>query len=360
MATKSLITVKRILFITLSSCGGAQRMTLLYAKILRQAGYDCRLLIVQAPSEDFELKLFISADQPYDLIHDRFRHLYHHVVRYVLRVKPDCVFSSFSDMAPTLVFTKMLMPGMKIVVRESNIPTKHKKRRSYLSKLFLRYADALIAQTDEMKQEMLAFYHLASEKVTVINNPLDTSLIRERIKEKHRYSFPECTHYVAVGRVEPQKDYITMVKAFALVLERQPLSHLDIVGISRNVWYRERLDNVICQLDIGRAVTFHGLQGNPFKYMDAADVFVLSSVYEGLPNVMLEALYLGKPVAVTRSIPYIARIIHEGKNGYTAPVGSHTALAEAMIKARELDISEKFVEVNKSEEQVKRLFSGLW
>lgn len=348
-----------ILFITHSSCGGAERMTLLYAKVLQKAGYDCRLLVVQSPSEGFELQSFIPAGMPYDLIHDRYRHLYRHVAGYVLRMKPDCVFFSIPDMIPTLMFEKIRKPDMKIVFRECNMPTTRRKTHSYPAKFILGYADALVAQTDEIKQEMCSFYHVNPDKVIVINNPVDAPLIKEKIKEKYSYSSPEYIHYVAVGRVEPQKDYITLLKAFALVLQRQPLSHLDIIGICRDREYKTQLDEVINRLDIRQSVTFHGFQENPYKYINAADVFVLSSVYEGLPNVMLEAMYLGKPLAVTRSIPYIAQAVREGKNGYMAPVGSYTALAEAMIKAKELNIREKFVEINKSVEQITGLFDGL-
>lgn len=348
-----------ILFITHSSCGGAERMTLLYAKVVQKAGYDCRLLVVKSPSAEFGLLPFIPVGMPYDLIHDRYRHLYRHVAGYVLRMKPDCVFFSIPDMIPTLMFVKTFMTNTKIVFRECCMPTTHGKRHSYPAKFILGYADALVAQTDEMKQEMCYFYHVNPDKVIVINNPVDVSLIKEKIKEKYRYSSPEYIHYVAVGRVEPQKDYITLLKAFALVLQRQPLSHLDIIGICRDREYKTQLDEVIDRLGIGSSVTFHGFQENPYKYIDAADVFVLSSVYEGLPNVMLEALYLGKPVAVTRSIPYIAQAVREGKNGYMAPVGSCTALAEAMVMAKELNIREKFVEINKSEEQITGLFDRL-
>ncbi len=348
-----------ILFIVSARCGGSQRMTLLYAKTLQRAGCDCRLLIVQGPSEEFELKPFIPAGQPYDYIQGRYRSLYHNVVGYVLRTKPNCVFFSIPHMIPTMVIAKALAPGMKIVFRECNMPTMHRKINSYPAKFILRYADALIAQTDEMKREMVAFYHVNPDKTVVINNPLDTSLIKEKIKEKYKYPSPECIHFVAVGRVEAQKDYITMVKAFASVLKLLPSSRLEIIGTLRDREYKRRLDCAIDQLEISRFVTFHGFQENPYKYIDAADVFVLSSVYEGLPNVMLEAMYLGKPVAVTRSIPYIVQTVHEGKNGYTAPVGSYTSLAEAMIKAKELNIGEKFVEINKSAEQIIGLFDKL-
>lgn len=350
-------SMKDILLITHSSCGGVERMTLLYAKILQQAGFDSRMLIVQNPSEGFDLKSFIPPNIPYNLIHTRYRYLYFHVVRYILYTKPSCVFYSFPLLVPALIFSKILMPKLKVVCRDCNMPTRHQKKQSYPAKYIMQYADAIIAQTKEMKQEMAEFYHVDSEKITVINNPLDKELIQNKIRETYQYSFPRYTHYVAVSRLAPQKDYITMIKAFSIVLKQYESSQLDIIGNTH--WdkdYTAKVYKIIEELGIGRHIAFHGFQENPFKYMDAADVFVLSSIHEGLPNVMLEAMYLGKPVVVTRSIPYISQVVHDGMNGYTVPVGDCEKLADAMIKARKLKMKEKFVDVNSSERQIIELF----
>lgn len=349
---------KRILLITHSHCGGMERMTLLYAKILQQAGFNCHLLILQNPSEIFDLKSFIPPTLTYDLIHCRYRYLYYKVVRYILHTKPDCIFDSTPFLVPALIFSKMFIPRLKVVFRDCNMPTTHPKKQSYPVKYILRYADAIIAQTKEMKQEMAIFYHVNSKKITVINNPVDKELIQQRLKETYQYSSPECTHYVAVARLAPQKDYITMVKAFAIVLKQDKASRLEIIGNSHgyNKDYTAQLYKLIEVLGISKYITFHGFQENPFKYMNAADVFVLSSIYEGMPNVMLEAMYLGKPVVVTRSIPYISQVVHDGMNGYTVPVGDCEKLADAMIKARTLRVKQKFVDINLSETQITDLF----
>jgi len=249
---------------------------------------------------------------------------------------------------------------MKVVIRECNMPGKHPWIQAYPAKLFMRHADALIAQTEEMKQEMAAFYHVDSGKITVVNNPLDTILIQRKIKEIHRYPSPDCTHYIAVARVAPQKDYITMIRAFAIVMRRDCKSRLEIVGSTG--WdkaYKARVDEVIDELGVGEYVTFHDFQENPYKYMNAADVFLLSSVYEGLPNVMLEAMYLGKPIVATRCIPYVSQVIRDGVNGYTVPVGSPSEFADAMLLAKELRIKDRYEDVNNSGEQVTGLFNRL-
>ncbi len=335
-----------------------ERMTLLYAKILQQVGFNCHLLIVQNTSEIFDLKSFIPSSLSYDLIQCRYRYLYYNVIRYILHRKPNCVFSSTPFLVPALVFSKMLIPRLKVVFRDCNMPTTHPKIQSYPVKFTLRYADAIIAQTKEMRQEMATFYHVDISRITVISNPLDKQLIQNKIQEKYQYLSPECTHYVTVARLAPQKDYITMVKAFAIVWKQDKASRLEIIGNTHGYYrdYTTQLYKLIEELGIGKYITFHGFQKNPYKYMDAADVFVLSSIYEGMPNVMLEAMYLGKPVVVTRSIPYISQVVHDGVNGYTVPVGDCEKLADAMIKARTLSVKENFVDINLSEKQITDLF----
>jgi len=249
---------------------------------------------------------------------------------------------------------------MKVLIRECNMPDKHPWIQTYPAKLFMRHADALIAQTDEMKQEMASSYHVDSGKIEVINNPLDTALIQQKIKETYRYPEPDCTHYVAVSRIAPQKDLVTMIRAFAIVLKHDSRVRLDIVGgIHWDIAYANRVYETISELGIGRYVTFHGFQENPYKYICAADVFLLSSVYEGLPNAMLEAMYLGKPVVATNCIPYISQVVHDGVNGYVVPVGFPAGFADAMMKARALRINQKFADINNTGKQVIDLFNSL-
>jgi len=226
-----------------------------------------------------------------------------------------------------------------------------------VAKKCLRYVDVLISQTEDMKREMVGYYALPAERITVINNPIDIELIQEKIKEPHCFQFPDSVHYVAVGRVDPQKDYRTLLKAFSIVLKTFPASRLHIVGLyDPNSSYKKDLDAIAKSLGIKDHVSFEGFQDNPYKYMKAANVFVLSSIYEGLPNVLQEAMYLGLPVVATRCIPYISQVIDEGKNGYTVPTGNPEELAAAMIKGSSLSVSGyAFNDQNK-----KRIIIGLF
>jgi len=352
-----------LLFITNSGCGGAERMTVLYAKILQQAGHDCRLLVVQKNGMDFNLRQFIPASLPWDLFQCRRVSLPFLVIGYINRCRPVCIFDSLPliTMALSRSAVKWLFPGVKLVFRECNTPFSYTMLQLFFTRFSLRKINAVISQTEAMRQEMVKCYALPPEHITVIHNPIDESFIREQANECYRFVESDCIHYIAVARVEPQKDYQTLLRAFAKVNLQCPKSRLHILGdYSYDRKYKRELDKTVRELKLERTVHFAGFQTNPYKYIVAANVFVLSSAYEGLPNVVQEAMYLGKPVVATRCIPYISQIIEAGVNGYTVRVGNYEELAEAMIKAASLHTSVKFMNFAERDKRIVDLFNSLF
>ena len=95
---------------------------------------------------------------------------------------------------------------------------------------------------------------------------------------------------------------------------------------------REKLEMIVKQLNISDNVYFAGLQKNSYKFMARADVFVLSSMLEGLPNALVEAIICGVPVVSTDCKSGPNEVINDGKNGFLVPVGDEKALAEAILK----------------------------
>jgi glycosyltransferase involved in cell wall biosynthesis len=182
-----------------------------------------------------------------------------------------------------------------------------------------------------MKKEMAELYGISPDRIITVYNPVDEAQIDASVNEK--WDGPaDVTKYVAIGRVQPQKDYATLLRAFAELLASQPQSLLYIIGDDTSE-YAAAQKSLAAELGIDDKVSFMGFQSNPYKYLCAADCFVLSSEYEGLPNVMLEALYLGVPIVATESIPFVARTLGDGKYGICVPVGDVSLFAKAMSKA---------------------------
>lgn len=356
---------KRILFISLPNMGGCQRATINYAKVLSNAGYNCEFL-VWADSDNIANRIddFIPKSFPVKRIICSIKiapFLFYKFIR--RRGGYDCVFSSWNWLNLAICFTKLLPFCQigKLVIRDDNMPSRHLKFEQILFRILRFVPDLYIAQTDEMQTEAAAVYKNVRRSI-VIQNPLDKDTINAAISapQSNTLTLEGCPKYIAVGRISPQKDYVTLINAFALVKKVYADAHLFIVGSEDlGSGYADMIKDTVTRYGLSNSVIFLGFQSNPYKYIDMSDVFVLSSVYEGLPNVMLEAIYLGKPVAVTTCIQYIDKVVQNGINGFKASVGDADSLAEAMIRAYNIHGLSKGVDVNNSDSLISTTFNKL-
>lgn len=337
--------MKRISIITSADGGGAERMSLLYGKILERAGYNISLVVIKFPENDFLLSSFIPKHWKTIVIDKRFRYHFFYLVKSIRFYNPDIAFCSMADCSLFLLLAKALrLINCQCVIRSCNMPSSFRKSIFFFSKLLFRFSDLIIAQTEEMRLEIIHSYYLKSNNLITINNPIDKDLIDELINNASSPFSAKYVNYVAVGRVEPQKDYVTLLKAFSIVVKKQPLSQLYIVGRIKNSAYKSKLDYLIDKYRLRDNVVFEGFQPNPYRYMKDANVFCLSSIYEGLPNVMLEAMYLGKPIVATSCIPFIPQVIKNGVNGYCCDIGDYQSLANKMLRAKDIFIDKNNIE----------------
>ena len=125
-----------------------------------------------------------------------------------------------------------------------------------------------------------------------------------------------------------------LVRAFKRVHELIPKSHLYLLGdtLGKNSYYTVIL-NYVEENNLLDCVHIVGFKKNPYPWIKNANCFVLPSRVEGLPNSLVDAMFLCRPVVATRCIPMIERMIEEGVNGYSVPVGDIELMADAMIKA---------------------------
>ena len=351
----------KILLVTGTTCGGSQRMTILYGKIFEKAGHNVEILFLKnSLQKENPLLPFVPKNWKIYTINCRHRWLFIKMAMFLRKCKHEYIFSSLAGINSDILLLKKLgLVSCNVIVRNNNMPDVNNKLVGIKKKLklLLPLASSIIAQTDEMKNEMVQCYRLNSDDVIVINNPIDTDFIKEKIKED--FSFDKrYTNYVAVARIVHQKDYDTMLRAFAIVHGDNPMSRLYIIGnYKNNDKYYQSLQTIIKNENLSDSVFFVGLQNNPYKYMKAADCFCLSSEIEGLPNVMLEAMYLGIPVAITESIPFIKQTIQSGKNGYSCPIHDYHSFADCMKKAAEIKVLPLYITDNTTEKAIANLIS---
>ena len=192
-------------------------------------------------------------------------------------------------------------------------------------------ADRIIAVSTGVADDLAQTAKLSRSAITAIYNPTLTTKITERARAPIEHSWlvsPTVPVILGVGRLVPQKDFPTLLKAFAQVLEKLP-SRLIILGKGRE---RAQLEMLASQLHITNEVSFAGFTPNPYAFMAQASVFVLSSAWEGLPNVLIEALVCGCPIVSTNCPSGPKEILSDGVWGSLVPVGDDQALAQAILQ----------------------------
>lgn len=258
------------------------------------------------------------------------------LVRLVRRLRPAVVLATLR-MAMTAGLARPLFPrGTRLIVRPANYLTSNRgelirsaplrHRVSFaLHRLALAQADHLICQGEDLAGD-LAVWGIAVAR-TVIGNPIDVDEI-DRLAAAPA-TLPGSPALLAVGRLCPQKGFDLLLPALATLRASSPGAHLTVVGTGPD---EAALREQAARLGLADRVTFHGFVENPYPLMRAADVFVLSSRYEGFPNAALEALACGTPV-VAAACPGVPGLVVPGVNGWLAPAEDVAGLADALVRA---------------------------
>ncbi len=215
---------------------------------------------------------------------------------------------------------------------DSTDPLRRKLPR--LVRLWYGRADAVVAVSKGVGDELATLGEVPREKIQVIHNPIDTGRIARQAEAQPDHPWFQAGQppvVLSAGRLHPQKDYPTLLRAFAALRKTRNL-RLAILGEGHE---RPRLEKLIQDLGIGADVRLLGFQPNPFAFMARAAVFVLSSAWEGLGNVLIEALACGCPVVSTDCPHGPSEILERGRYGALVPVGDPARLARAIDEALE-------------------------
>ncbi len=215
--------------------------------------------------------------------------------------------------------------GQGTVARSSSAPA---LRHAYLK------ADAIVAVSDGVADDLAAYADIPRQRITTVYNPVVGPDITAKAREPldHPWFAPgEPPVVLGVGRLDPQKDFATLVRAFARLRARRR-ARLIILGADgpRMHGYAADLKSLPGGLGIAEDVAMPGFVDNPYAFMARASVFVLSSTYEGLPGVLIQALACGCPVVSTDCPSGPREILDHGRFGPLVPVGDDAALARAI------------------------------
>lgn len=203
-----------------------------------------------------------------------------------------------------------------------------------LLRVFIRWADAIVACSREVAEDLAVALNIPEDSIEVIYNPVVTSQMLEESKEAadHPWFHDEAAPVIlGAGRLTWEKDFATLIRAFERVRRERP-ARLLIVGEGAD---RSELEELVRELDLEDDVQLPGFVENPYPLFAQSAVFVLSSVSEGLANVLIEALAIGTPTVSTSCKSGPREILDGGRLGRLVPPQDAPALASAILATLE-------------------------
>ncbi|MBF2025187.1 MAG: glycosyltransferase [Oscillatoriales cyanobacterium C42_A2020_001] len=258
--------------------------------------------------------------------------------RYLQKAQPDVLLSAL-DIASSATWARQLsrVPTRVVMCVQTNLsqqfqdhqPLTGGRIRPQLVRWFYPWADEIVAASRGVALDVANITQLPPESIQVIHNPVVTPEMQAKMQADvhHPWFAPgEPPVILGVGRLVTQKDFPTLVRAFAR-LRQNCCARLMILGEGDQ---RPKLQALIQELGLVGDVALPGFVENPYAYMAKAAVFTLSSIFEGFGNVVAEAMAAGVPVVSTDCESGPAEILANGKYGKLVPVQDEIALAEAI------------------------------
>jgi len=257
------------------------------------------------------------------------------LARLIRRMQPDLIFTRIYFCGLVAFFARRLARNCAPIVAAIDTTLSRAiqdepllRVRRPITAAVLRRLERVVAISGACRADLVEYFGVPPEKCPMIYNGVDVSRIRELMEEPlcEPEWDTEVPMFVSVGRLTRAKNYPLLIRAFARVRQTHG-AQLLILGEGEE---RERLERLVRDLDLEDAVSMPGFRANPFKYIRAASAFVMSSDWEGLPMVLIEAMACGAPIISTRYETGAEELVEHGENGLLVPRGDTEALAGAM------------------------------
>ena len=327
------------LFLPTLSGGGAERSFLNLAEGLCRTGRPVDLVVARASGP--YLSQIPAGVRLVDLGASRTLLSLPALARYLRRERPAVLLSALDHANIVALWAKRLarVPTQVIIsvrnTRSAEATTETTLRSKFVwffARRFFPAAEGIVAVSHGVADDLAHSMDIPRDRIHVIYNPVVSEALLEKSRQplEHPWFAPGAPPVVlSVGRLHPQKDFSTLLQAFARVRASRSV-RLMVLGEGEE---RGRLEALASELGLGDDVSFPGFVDNPFAYMRRASLYVLSSRFEGLPGVLIQALACGCPVVSTDCPSGPSEILDGGRYGPLVPVGDAPALACAVSSA---------------------------
>ena len=326
---------KIALYIPTLAGGGAERMMLKTAQGFLDCGASVDLLLTRA--EGGYLPLVPKGIRLIDFKSYKTFMDIPHVVRYLKKNRCDILISALRANIVALIAKKISRQKIMSIARIDNtLSMKYKGILSSIewktNKHLLPFADSIICVSHGVEEDLKTIAPNLMHLVKTIWNPVADSEVLQKSQAPldHPWLFGE-NHIpvvLSVGRLIQVKNQSMLLKALADIIKIKPV-RLIILGEGPD---EKLLKQLACEMKIDRFVDFLGFRDNPFSYMAKSQVFVLSSYYEGLPSVLVEAMACGTPIVSTDCPSGPREILDNGRLGRLVPINDYKEMAKAIIE----------------------------
>lgn len=332
---------KKIIVVTRAmTAGGAERVIAQLVNYLIEQGKECEIITTDKSGVAYELNPNVIVREigkkSNNKVVDRLAR-YSELRKMIKADKPDVVLTMPEDTG-IYVILALLGTGYPVYVSERNNPwvMPDVKITRFLRKIAYPFVKGVIFQTEMAKS---FFPKYIQRKSVVLQNPVDGNRIPLPYEGKREKVI------IAAGRLEKQKNFDLLIRAFARFSGEHPEYELYIYGEGQ---LRRELEKLVKTVEMDGKVHMPGIKKNLLELINSAEMFVLSSNYEGMPNVLIEAMCMGMPVISTDCPCGGPRmLIKNNENGILVSVNNEEQLVEAMEKMIDLDFNKKMSEAAK-------------
>lgn len=314
--------------------GGAEQVTRLLARGLSSEKYDVHLALVT--------EQFIRAGclpphvKAHALRSHRVRSSALKVLRLVWQIRPAVILSGMAHLNFLVLLLRPFFPrGTRVLVRQNATVSLTLASHALpiytrvLYRMLYRQADRVICQSSAMARDLAYATGTRQGTIAVLPNPVDSEGIRASRARPIRWTGPG-PHLLAIGRLSHEKGFDLLLRALSLVREYFPAANLTIAGSGPE---EETLKTDCSALGLKDAVRFTGYIDSPYPLFPGADLFVLSSRYEGMPNALIEAAAAGLPIVAFPASGGVVDFLHTRPQTWLAERISAQALAASIVEA---------------------------
>lgn len=349
MRVVNTLTVTKSCFLISSlSGGGAEGVCVTVASGIAEDGIDTELVVLNLERATYQERLspqvrLVSLDV------SQARYAFLPLIKHLNSSRPNVVLAFNYELALIMVLIRpFLRFKFRLIARnintlsqslgEGSLSLKTKLMCTLMLRLYSR-VDHIVNQCAAMRSDLLAVLPIPATKTSVIYNPVN-SYIESCAKAVAKCSKNEAPYILCAGRLTQQKAFDLAINAFALFSCRYPDYRLKIVGQGA---LEDELKQIALSKGVIDKIDFEGFQSDIFPYYAAAKFTLLTSLYEGFPNVLVESITVGTPVVSVNCPSGPSEIVINDINGYLINSRKEQDIAAGMLKAAEQNWSQQSV-----------------